>query len=145
MFVRRFGIGLRAMDRTVDMFRRPIDGVKLQQLVAGVDDVVLSPGRNDNAVITLDGRANAIDENLAASLLDPKELVTIIVYFEPNFLTGLQSHEHELQISARVENTAKVLIILGQIFDVADKSLHCDVLPDLPERFDSESDPADGL
>src|SRR3546814_10324753 len=68
MVLRRFGIGLRAMDRTVDMFRRPIDGVKLQQLVAGVDDIVLGPGRNDDAVIALDGRANAINENLAAAL-----------------------------------------------------------------------------
>src|SRR3546814_10423005 len=71
--------------------------------------------------------------------------ISIIVYFEPDFLAGLQRHEHELQISARVENPAKVLIVLGQIFDVADKSLHCEVLPDPPARFASEGDPADGL
>src|SRR3546814_17601340 len=79
MLLRCLGIGFRAMDRTVDVLRRSIDGVELQQLVAGVDDVVLSPSGNDDAIIALDGRADAIDENLAATLLNPHELVTIIV------------------------------------------------------------------
>src|SRR3546814_21121770 len=113
------------MDRTVDVLRRSIDGVELQQLVAGVDDVVLSPCGNDDAIIALDGRANANDENLAATLLDPKELVTIIVYFEHDSLAWLQRHEHELQISARVENPTTVIIFLVQIFDVANTSLPC--------------------
>src|SRR3546814_8086665 len=50
MLVRCLGIGFRAMDRTVDVLRRSIDGVELQQLVAGVDDVVLSPSGNDDAI-----------------------------------------------------------------------------------------------
>src|SRR3546814_5308849 len=63
MLLRCLGIGFRAMDRTVDVLRRSIDGVELQQLVAGVDAVVLSPSGNDDAIIALDGRADAIDEN----------------------------------------------------------------------------------
>src|SRR3546814_6321400 len=40
MLLRCLGIGFRAMDRTVDVLRRSIDGVELQQLVAGVAGVV---------------------------------------------------------------------------------------------------------
>src|SRR3546814_15479612 len=81
MLLRCLGIGFRAMDRTVDVLRRSIDGIELQQLVAGVDDVVLSPSGNDDAIIALDGRADAIDENLAATLTNPTEMVTIIACF----------------------------------------------------------------
>src|SRR3546814_7448266 len=63
MLLRCLGIGFRAMDRTVDVLRRSIDGVELQQLVAGVDDVVLSPSGNDDAIIALDGRADRSEEH----------------------------------------------------------------------------------
>ena len=87
-----FGVGLRVVagmvDDAVPMIRRRIERVELQRKIAGVDDVVIRPGRHDDREARSNRRPNAIEDCFTAPFLDAKELVEL-VDFRPNFFLGL--------------------------------------------------------
>ena len=46
----------------------------------------------------------------------------------PDFLSGSERHQHELHLVRSVENTAKIRILLGHLFNLANKAFHGDLL-----------------
>src|SRR3972149_573390 len=97
------------VDDTVSMIRRRIDRVEPQRDVAGVDDVVLRPGRNDYCEARPDLRPNAIEHRFTNSLLHAEELIER-VDFRADLFLGPQSHDHELAVLGGVEHPTEVRV-----------------------------------
>ena len=90
MAIEVFGVGLRVgagvVDDAVSMIRRRIERVELQWKIAGVDDVVIRPGRHDDREARANGRSNAVENRLTGSLLHAKELVERVDFRSDLFL-----------------------------------------------------------
>src|SRR5450759_4203 len=71
--VEMFVVGLRVagsmVDDAVPMIRRRIDRIELQWNIAGIDDVVIDPSRDDYGEARSDRRPNAIEHRLTGSHL----------------------------------------------------------------------------
>jgi hypothetical protein len=68
------GVGTSVMDDSVTMIRWRVERVELQGRRAGIDDVVLRPGRHENGEARADCRANPVENCFAASFLNTEEL-----------------------------------------------------------------------
>ncbi len=88
MLVVSLGVGAGMVDDTVAMIRWRIERIELQGCIAGIDDVVFGPSRDDNREAGFDRRPNAIENRLTGPLLDAKELVEL-VDFRPDLFLGL--------------------------------------------------------
>src|SRR5450756_2570281 len=113
------------VDDAVPMIRRRIDRIELQWNTAGIDDVVIRPGRDDYRPARSDRCPNAIEHRLTGPLLHAKELVEL-VDFRPDLFLGLKRHQDELAILCRIKHSAKLDALDGEIFDVLHKSFHND-------------------
>jgi hypothetical protein len=112
------------MHRPVAMRRWTIEGVEPQGFVACVDNVVASTGRDNDRVVALELRALPVDHDLSLALLNPEELVPIIVDLFPDLSAGLDRHQHQLKILARVEHSPEVTVLFCQFFNVRNETLH---------------------
>ena len=56
------------VDNAVPMIRRRIERIELQWNTAGIDDVVIRPGRDDYREARADRRPNAIENRLTCLL-----------------------------------------------------------------------------
>src|SRR6478735_3979205 len=74
------GLGLRRLDDFVLVFRRSVNGVKLQRCPAGVADIVPRASRDDDAAAVLDIIGVVVDVDLAIAFLETEELVAVLVY-----------------------------------------------------------------
>jgi hypothetical protein len=117
-------VGLGRLAHVATMLRRTVESVEPQRRAAGVDDVVPCARGNDHRVVVLDGRALAVDPDFALPLLDMEELVVRLVHLLADLFAGLQGHEHELQVLARVEHAAVVGVLGREFLDVVDEALH---------------------
>src|SRR5450759_5410827 len=116
------------VDNAVPMIRRRIERIELQWSTAGIDDVVICPGRDEHGEARADRRPNAIENRLTGPLLHAKELVEL-VDFRPDLFLGLQRHDDELAVLCRVEHAAKLDILDGETLDVFHKAFHKRLLP----------------
>src|ERR1022692_1279218 len=78
VFVVCLGVAAGMGDDAVPMIRRRIERIELQWITAGIDGVVIRPGRDKYREARPDCRANAIENRLTGSLLHPKELVELV-------------------------------------------------------------------
>jgi hypothetical protein len=60
----------------------------------------------------------------AGACLDAEELIAIVVDFFADFLARLDRHQDQLEIVTGVEDLAEEVVLLGQLLDVVDESLH---------------------
>jgi len=74
------------VDDAVPMIRRRVERIELQRNIAGVDDVVIRPRRDDNREARSDRRPNAIEKGLTCPLLHAKELVELVDFRSDLFL-----------------------------------------------------------
>ncbi len=123
VFVVCLGGVASAMDNTVPMIRRCVERVEFQGNAAGVDDVVIRTGRDDNRKTSLDRRPNAIENRLTGAFFHSKELVEF-VDFRTDLFLGLQRHEDELAVFRGVEYPAKIVILDSESLDVLHKTFH---------------------
>jgi len=93
-------VGARMVDNPVSMVRRSIERVELKRNAAGIDDVVIRPGRNEHRETRPNRRANTIENRLPGPLLDPEELIEL-VDFCPDLFLGLECHDDELAVLRR--------------------------------------------
>ena len=99
----------------------------IMRLFAGISDVMPRTGWNDNGGVAFDFRLGALDPYFAGSFLYPKELGSVLMDLFADFLSGPQRHQHKLHLGRSVENTAKIRILLGHLFNVADEAFHGDL------------------
>src|ERR1017187_7445012 len=111
------------VDDAVPMIRRRIDRIELQWNTAGIDDVVIRPGWDDDREAGADRRPNAVQNRLTGTLLHAEELVEL-VDFRPDLFLGLQRHDDELAVLRRVKHPAELLILDGETLDVLHKAFH---------------------
>jgi hypothetical protein len=83
-------------------------------------------GWDDDGSVALDFRPGTVDPNFATSFLHAKELSSVFMSLFADFLSGPERHQHELHLVRSVENTAKIRILLGHLFNVADEAFHGD-------------------
>ena len=69
MFVVGLRVGRGMVDDAVPMIWRRIDRIELQWNIAGIDDVVIDPSRDDYSEARSDRRPNAIEHRLTGSHL----------------------------------------------------------------------------
>ena len=124
MFVRRVGLCLALVDRAFQVLGRAINRVEAQRLVSGIDDVVLGPGGNDDAVVGLHGMYRPVDSNLAAASFETKELVAIVVDLFADFLAWFQRHQNKLEVLACVKHLPKEIVFFSQLLNVVRKAMH---------------------
>src|SRR5690606_3164679 len=118
------GLGPGRMDHAVTMFWRAVHGIDPERLVAGIDEIVGCPCGHDHGVVVLYGRLDAVDPDFAATCLDTEELIAIVMRLEADLFSWRERHQYKLEMTAGVEHTAKVVIPLGESFDIANKSFH---------------------
>jgi hypothetical protein len=118
------GVGLGRMHGSVAMFRRGINSIEAQGLVTGVDDVMARASRHENSVVALDLGPLTIDPDLVLAFFNAEELIAISVDFLADLFAWFKGHENKLEMLARIHHPPKIRIVLGQIFDICDKSLH---------------------
>jgi hypothetical protein len=76
------------------------EGVGLEGDAAGIDDVVIRPGRDDDRKTRLDRRAHTVKDRFTGSYRHAKELIQR-VNFRPDFFPGSWHHGHKLAIAAK--------------------------------------------
>ena len=118
----RVGAGL--VNGAVHMFRRAIDGIQAQRLLAGADHIVACALGHDDPIIRLDLVADTIDPDFAFAALDAEELVPVVVDFLSDFIAGLDRHEDKLEVMPGVQYAAEIVVFFRQLFDVVDETLH---------------------
>jgi hypothetical protein len=124
--VARFRFSLGRLNDPVLVLGRSVDRVETQRLTAGIADIVASTRRYDHRDIVLDLILAAVDVDRAFAFVNAEELVAVGMQFLADFLARLQSHQHQLQVLAGVQDPAEVLICLSQILDIVAKAaLHC--------------------
>src|SRR5665647_2086851 len=119
----RFGAGM--VNDAISMIRRRVKRVKLQRNAAGIDDIVICPGWDDDREARSDRRPDATENRLTGTLLHAKELVEL-VDFGPDLFLGLQRHNDKLAVLCRVKHPAKIVILKSEILDVLHKAFHND-------------------
>jgi hypothetical protein len=124
MLLARVGIGFRDVPGPLAMFRRRVDRVKPQWLVAYIHDIVLGSGGHDDRVVSFDLGPIAVDPDFACPGFEAEKLIAVVMDFFPDLVARLERHQNELEMVACVQDTAKIGIFDGQRFNVADKSLH---------------------
>jgi hypothetical protein len=60
------------------------------------------PGRDEHRRVGLDLAGGAVDGNLAIARLDAKELIAVVVDLLADLLAGLERHQHQLKVPARL-------------------------------------------
>ena len=82
------GLGILSgmMDDAVPMVRRRIERIEFQWNTAGIDDIVLRPGRYNYREAGVDRRPNAIENRLTGPFLNTKELVEFVDFRTDLFL-----------------------------------------------------------
>jgi hypothetical protein len=111
--------------RTIpSLIGRPIEGVKPQWLVAAVDDVVTGSSGYQDCVVALDAIPLPVDHDFALAHLYSKKLIAIRMDLLTDLLAGLERHQHQLKVLARIEDMAEITIILSQLLDVFDEAFH---------------------
>ena len=90
MLLLRLGLRRGDMDGAVRVLGGSIERVEPQRLLTVVDHVVAGTGRNDDGIVRLDGVALAVDEHFPLALLDPEELIAIVVHFRADLLARLE-------------------------------------------------------
>ena len=82
------GLGILSgmMDDAVPMVRRRIERIEFQWNTAGIDDIVLRPGRDNYREAGADRRPNAIENRLTGPLLNAKELIELVDFRTDLFL-----------------------------------------------------------
>src|ERR1035437_717489 len=111
------------VDHTIPMIRRRIDRIELHWDTASVDDVVIRPSRDNHGKARADRSANAIENGFTCAFLDAKELIELM-YFHPDLLLGLQSHDNELTVLSCVKHLAKILILDSNAFNILHITYH---------------------
>jgi hypothetical protein len=66
VFIVGLRVGASMVDDAVPMIRRCIERIKLQWNIAGIDDVVIGAGRDDDREARSDRRPNAVENRLTA-------------------------------------------------------------------------------
>src|ERR1035438_1218687 len=120
-------VGAGMVDDAVPMIRGCVECIELQWNTAGIDDVVIRPGRDEHRPACLDLRPNAIEHRLTGPFLHAKELVEL-VNFRPDLFGWLQRHQDELAVLCRIKYSSKLDALDGEIFNVFNKSLHIRLL-----------------
>ncbi|MCK0103865.1 MULTISPECIES: hypothetical protein [Pseudohalocynthiibacter] len=129
MFTGCIGFSFGPVDCAFDTLRWPVDRIKTQRFLSGIDDIVLGVCWNDDTVIGLYLIGHIVDPDFAASRFKTKELIAIVVNFFADFFARLERHEHQLDVFASIENFTEVVVSFGQLFDVVCKTLHVVDLP----------------
>jgi hypothetical protein len=93
-------VGAGMVDNAVPMIRRRIERVELQRNSAGIDDVVIRPGRDDYREARSDRRPNAIENRLTGPLLHAKELVELVDFRIPISSLGFNAMRTSWQFFA---------------------------------------------
>jgi hypothetical protein len=112
------------VDGAVRVLGGRIDGVELKFCRTGINDIVVYAGRDNHGETVLGLKFLAIENELGLALIDSNELVVIGVNFGADFFTGLKGHDDELAFRASEEDFAKVGVIEGVFFDIADVASH---------------------
>jgi hypothetical protein len=83
------GLGILSgmMNNAIPMIRRRIERIEFQWNTAGIDDIVIRPGRDNYREAGADRRPDAIENRLTGPLLNAKELVEL-VDFRPDLFLG---------------------------------------------------------
>jgi len=126
MFLVRLRVSASVVDNSIPMIRRRVKRVELHWDSAGIDDVVIRPGRNEYCEAGSNLRPNSIKNSFTGALLYAKELVEL-VDFRPNFFFRLQRHQDKLAMLCRIQHSPKFCIFDGEAFDVLRKAFHLDI------------------
>jgi hypothetical protein len=118
-----FRIVAGMVDDAIPMIRRRIERVELHWNSAGIDYIVVRPGRDHYCETCSDRCPNAIENRIARTLFHSKELVEL-VNFQSNLFIGLQRHDNKLATFRSIMHLPKVNVPDSDFLDVLYKSLH---------------------
>lgn len=112
LFILRVGVGLGfgLVNSTVDVIWWGVDRVQLEINVAGVANVVLRTGGNDQDISFNDGLNSAIQIRFCRPTYKHEGLLDMGVDFHADFATNRNTHEHELAFGAGVDDRPKGVV-----------------------------------
>lgn len=73
-----FGVSAALVDDAIAVIGRGVEGIEFERPGAGVDDVVIDPGRDQYRKAGLDRRPGAIQYCFARTFLNAEELVNLV-------------------------------------------------------------------
>jgi hypothetical protein len=123
-FMGCLGLGFLALHQLIDVVGRAIKGVKPQEFVAGILEIVHSTSGHNNTITALDWSRYPVNHNLTPAFLDAEKLIMRGVGFRPDILPGFKGHKHQLQVLPGIEYLPEVMVFFRQIFDVGDITFH---------------------
>jgi hypothetical protein len=106
------------------MLGRTVDGVEPQRRAPRVANIVARSRGNDDREIVLDAVGYSVDVDHAVALLDPEELVTILVNLLADLIPGLKRHRDELEVVPGVEDSSKILVLDRDLLDIVAIAFH---------------------
>src|SRR3954447_25040182 len=107
------GLLLGLVHRALGVLRRAVDGVEDQRVLAGVDEVVLLAGRDDDQVALGDLLGRAGDARLAGAADEGEDLVGVLVRLLTDLTARRDRHDDELGVLAGPEDATEVGALLG--------------------------------
>ena len=119
------------------MLRRCVDGVQLQRLIADIDHIMPRTCRDHNRVpifhpaLKVQSFRTAPHLDQPISVLDAEELINIRMSFDADVLPYWDTHQCYLQMSARPERTAEIVVPLRRFLDVN----HIGIRPVIPSQI----------
>jgi len=125
MFLGRHCVFLAVADYAVLVLRWRVDRVESKvRTLGGIDHIMSSTGRDDDAVPVLDSVFYAVNNHLSFSSLESKELIDILVRLFTYFFSRLKAHEHWLTVLPCVQHTPEICILLRLMLKIDHVSFH---------------------
>src|SRR5215213_5616702 len=112
------GLGLGLVDGAGGVLGRGVHGDQAQRPVAGVDEVVAGPGRDQDQVVGGDLGGLAVEHGLTLTVHEHQQLVVLLVDLLADLPAGRDGHGHDLAVPAGGDLAPEGVVAPGQLDDV---------------------------
>ena len=116
--MRAVGIFFRMMHDAVRVFGRRINSEESKGFRPRILEIVPGASRNESQVVRADGFRLFAYNRFPFSRNEHENLVGVAMHLPTDFSTGRNTHEHELTILPRFQNSAEISILLRVFNDV---------------------------
>jgi hypothetical protein len=112
MLLSRHCFSFGVADYAVLVLRRRVNRIESKvRTLGGIDHIMSSTRRDDDAVPALDSVFYAVNNHLSFSPFESEELIDILVRLFTYFFSRLKAHEDELTVLPRVQHTPEIRIL----------------------------------
>src|SRR5215211_9288499 len=112
------GLGLGLVDGAGGVLWRGVDGDQAQGAVAGVDEVVAGPGRDQHQVVGAHLGGPGVQDGVGLAVHEHQQLVVLLVDLLADLAAGRDGHGNDLAVLTGGDLAPEGVVAPGQLDDV---------------------------